>query len=169
MSAPGANSTAFPAASIHFDGWSQTCTARQQWPAFLFGAHHEVTSLLSARAAVPARRWRRRCVQHTWRPRRSWRGEALNCSAASRRSGVRRSIWGAWQIGDRSTGPFVQIGGGGRADVYEASRACSCLHGSANRVRIREGERESMLRAMPGARGTTACTSARTIAERDPM
>ena len=39
------------AASIHFDSRPQTSTARLQWPAFLFGVHHEVISLLSARAA----------------------------------------------------------------------------------------------------------------------
>ena len=50
MPAPGANSSLI-AASIHFDGRPKTSTARLQWPAFLFGAHHEVTSLISARAA----------------------------------------------------------------------------------------------------------------------
>ena len=50
MPAPGANSSLI-AASIHFDGRPKTSTARLQWPAFLFGEHHEVTSLLSARAA----------------------------------------------------------------------------------------------------------------------
>ena len=50
MPAPGANSSLI-AASIHFDSRPQTSTARLQWPAFLFGVHHEVISLLSARAA----------------------------------------------------------------------------------------------------------------------
>ena len=50
MPAPGANSSLI-AASIHFAVRPQTSTARLQWPAFLFGEHHEVTSLLSARAA----------------------------------------------------------------------------------------------------------------------
>ena len=39
------------AASYNLDCWPQTSTVRLVWPAFLFSAHHEVTSLLTARAA----------------------------------------------------------------------------------------------------------------------
>ena len=41
MLAPGANSSLI-ASSIHFAVRPKTSTARLQWPAFLFGLHHEV-------------------------------------------------------------------------------------------------------------------------------